>query len=104
MVPRDLTPSLKGALRHYPIVTITGPRQSGKTTLSKAVAAKPYANLEAPDVSQFVQVDPRAFLAQFPAVAVLDEEQRVPRIGCHQATKQRVPGTPLTSKGCQAPH
>jgi len=80
MVPRDLTPSLKGALRHYPIVTITGPRQSGKTTLSKAVAAKPYANLEAPDVSQFVQVDPRAFLAQFPVSAVLDEVQRVPEL------------------------
>ena len=59
-------------------MTLTGPRQSGKTTLAKAAVDKPYANLEAPDVRRFALEDPRAFLAQFPDGAVLDEVQRVP--------------------------
>jgi predicted AAA+ superfamily ATPase len=80
MVPRDLTSSLAAALLRYPVVTITGPRQSGKTTLAKAVVAKPYANLEAPDIRRFATDDPRAFLAQFPDGAVLDEVQRVPEL------------------------
>ena len=63
----------------YPVVTITGPRQSGKTTLCrKAFGQKPYANLEAPDVRQFAVDDPRGFLAQYPDGAVLDEIQRTP--------------------------
>lgn len=63
----------------YPVVTITGPRQSGKTTLCRKVFAhKPYANLEAPDVRQFATDDPRGFLAQYPDGAVFDEIQRVP--------------------------
>lgn len=80
MIPRDLAPALDAALRRYPIVTLTGPRQSGKTTLARAAVAKPYANLEAPDVRRFAQDDPRAFLAQFPDGAVLDEVQRVPEL------------------------
>ncbi|MEK7414908.1 MAG: DUF4143 domain-containing protein [Planctomycetota bacterium] len=80
MLTRDLTPALEAALRQYPVVTITGPRQSGKTTLAQAIAAKPYANLEAPDVRRFAHEDPRAFLAQFPKGAVLDEVQRVPEL------------------------
>ncbi|MFH1982056.1 MAG: ATP-binding protein [Pseudomonadota bacterium] len=63
----------------YPVLTLTGPRQSGKTTLcKKAFAHKPYANLESPDVRQFAIDDPRGFLAQFPDGAILDEIQRAP--------------------------
>lgn len=63
----------------YPVLTITGPRQSGKTTLCKKIFAhKPYANLEFPDTRQFAIDDPRGFLAQFPDGAVLDEIQRTP--------------------------
>ena len=65
----------------YPVVTVLGPRQSGKTTLCRmAFPDKPYVNLEQPDVREFAQQDPKAFLAQFPNGAVLDEIQNVPSL------------------------
>lgn len=65
----------------YPVVTVLGPRQSGKTTLCRmAFTDKPYVNLEQPDVREFAQQDPKAFLAQFPDGAVLDEIQNVPAL------------------------
>eukprot|EP01041_Mallomonas_annulata_P035304 gene35304-58233_t len=65
----------------YPVVTVLGPRQSGKTTLCRmAFPDKPYVNLEQPDVREFAQQDPKAFLAQFPEGAVLDEIQNVPAL------------------------
>jgi predicted AAA+ superfamily ATPase len=65
----------------YPVVTVLGPRQSGKTTLCQmAFPDKPYVNLEQPDVREFAQQDPKAFLAQFPDGAVLDEIQNVPAL------------------------
>ncbi|UCZ56850.1 AAA family ATPase [Desulfurispirillum indicum] len=68
-------------LQGFPIVTITGPRQSGKTTLAKAIfAGKPYISLEDPDVRSFATDDPRGFLGQFPDGAVFDEVQRVPSL------------------------
>lgn len=65
----------------YPVVTVLGPRQSGKTTLCRmAFPDKPYVNLEQPDEREFAQQDPTAFLAQFPEGAVLDEIQNVPSL------------------------
>jgi len=65
----------------YPIVTVTGPRQSGKTTLCRsAFPDLAYANLEDPDAREFAESDPRRFLAQFGDGAVLDEIQRVPSL------------------------
>jgi predicted AAA+ superfamily ATPase len=65
----------------YPVVTVLGPRQSGKTTLCRmAFPDKPYVNLEQPDVREFAQQDPKAFLAQFSDGAVLDEIQNVPSL------------------------
>lgn len=65
----------------YPVVTVLGPRQSGKTTLCRmAFPDKPCVNLEQPDVRDFAQQDPKAFLAQFPDGAVLDEIQNVPSL------------------------
>ena len=79
MITRDLTPNLLRAASQSPAVTLTGPRQSGKTTLCRAVFPRhPYVTLEAPDVRAFATEDPRAFLAQFPKGAVIDEVQRVP--------------------------
>lgn len=65
--------------RKWPSITLTGPRQSGKTTLCRALFPQhPYATLEAPEVRAFALEDPRAFLAQFPEGAILDEVHRAP--------------------------
>ncbi len=79
MIERDLAPALLRAATRAPVVTLTGPRQSGKTTLARALFGdRPYASLEAPDVRAFALEDPRRFLGQFPRGAVLDEIQRAP--------------------------
>lgn len=79
LIDRTIEPVLKALSGQYPVVTITGPRQSGKTTLCRKVFPDmPYANLEAPDVRQFALEDPRGFLAQYPDGCVLDEIQRTP--------------------------
>ena len=68
MVPREAEQLARTLAREFKIVAIVGPRQSGKTTLAKAVfTAKPYASLEDPDLLRFAQEDPRRFLGQFPA-------------------------------------
>ena len=79
MIRRVLETRLRALARKFPVVTVTGPRQSGKTTLCRAVFPdKPYVSLEAPDVQDFARRDPRAFLAEHPDGAVLDEVHRVP--------------------------
>lgn len=67
--------------RQYPVVTLVGPRQSGKTTLCRSLFPdKPYANLEDPDVLVFAVEDPRGFLDQFKQGAILDEIQNAPKL------------------------
>ena len=79
MVHRDLGAELERAATWSPSITLTGPRQSGKTTLCRMVfPGHPYRSLEAPDERAFAAQDPRGFLAQFPRGAVLDEVQRAP--------------------------
>lgn len=79
MIDRTLAAYAKQAFANYPIITITGPRQSGKTTLARAIFSdKPYANLEHPATRQFALDDPNGFLRQFPQGAVIDEIQRAP--------------------------
>lgn len=80
MIERDITPRLQALFAQYPFVTVTGPRQSGKTTLCRAAfPALAYANLEAPDVREFAETDPRGFLARYAEEgAILDEIRRVP--------------------------
>ena len=78
---RQLLQTLIRRAAPYPVVTLTGPRQSGKTTLCRqAFAHLPYANLEDANTREFAQTDPRGFLAQFPNGAILDEVQRLPDI------------------------
>lgn len=81
MFKRDLAPELQTLAKDYPVVTVLGPRQSGKTTLVQFVFPdKPYASLEDPDVRQLAITDPRGFLEQYPQGAILDEIQRVPSL------------------------
>ncbi len=81
MFNRLIEPELKQLAKDYPVVTIVGPRQSGKTTLvEKVFPRKAYVNLEEPDVRAFAQKDPRDFLSQYPQGAILDEIQRVPQL------------------------
>lgn len=76
---RDLEPTLKDCAERYPIITLTGPRQSGKTTLCRAVFDQhTYVSLEAADTRTFAQEDPRGFLAQFDGGVILDEFHRAP--------------------------
>ena len=81
MIEREITPRLTALFEQYPFVTVTGPRQSGKTTLCRAAfPGLDYANLEAPDQRDFAESDPRGFLAQFDEGAIIDEVQHVPAL------------------------
>ena len=82
MIPRLLARKVRGYARQYPVVTVTGPRQSGKTTLCKALFPKQrYLSLEDLDVRARARDDPRTFLEScLPGGAVLDEIQRVPEL------------------------
>jgi hypothetical protein len=79
MIARHLAAVVRSYASGFKIVAILGPRQSGKTTLARALfAKKPYVNLEEPDERQFAIDDPRGFLARFPKGAVIDEAQHCP--------------------------
>ncbi len=79
MIQRTLAGHARDIFTKYPVITITGPRQSGKTTLARAVfPEKAYINLENPAIRQFAMEDPNGFLDQYPDGAVIDEIQRVP--------------------------
>ncbi|MFN3982493.1 MAG: ATP-binding protein [Caldilinea sp.] len=79
MIERTLTSRLVTLAQKFPVVTLTGPRQSGKTTLVRATfPSLPYVSLEEPDIRQIALTDPRGFLANFPDGGILDEVQHTP--------------------------
>lgn len=81
MIARTLEPCLRRAARESPVVAVTGPRQSGKTTLCRACFPDhDYVSLEALDVREFAETDPRGFLAQHSGPVVFDEVQRAPTL------------------------
>ncbi|MBN8679034.1 MAG: ATP-binding protein [Chitinophagales bacterium] len=81
MIARQASHKVQELARQFKAVAILGPRQSGKTTLSRTTfPEKPYVSLENPDSRHFATEDPRGFLAQFPDGAILDEIQRTPDI------------------------
>jgi predicted AAA+ superfamily ATPase len=81
MIPRTLEQKLRELSDYYPAVVVTGPRQSGKTTLCQIVfPAKAYVSLEALDTREFAFSDPRGFLAEYGDGAIIDEIQHVPEL------------------------
>ena len=81
MIPRKATSTAQRLAKGFPVIAVTGPRQSGKTTLARALFAdKAYVSLENPDEHAFAERDPRAFLNRFASGAILDEVQRCPQL------------------------
>ena len=81
MIDRKLKDSIKENIAYFPIVTVTGPRQSGKTTLIRTMFPDmPYYSLENPDTLAMAMDDPMAFLMQHSEGMVLDEVQNAPQL------------------------
>lgn len=80
-IHRTAQPALRRLAAGFPVVVLTGPRQSGKTTLVRnSFPSKPYVSLENPAEREFAVDDPIGFLSRFPDGAVIDEVQRVPEL------------------------
>jgi uncharacterized protein len=93
MIPRTAQATLMRLAKGFPVLALTGPRQSGKTTLARAAFPDlPYLSLEDPDVRLLAETDPRGLLSRFPEGAVLDEAQRAPALFSYLQT--RVDGDP----------
>jgi predicted AAA+ superfamily ATPase len=81
MIDRTLALEAVDSAREYPVVTVVGPRQAGKTTLVRATFADHrYVNLEEPEAREVAELDPRSFFKRHPAPVILDEIQRVPSL------------------------
>ena len=81
MIKRQLEKKILEWANQYPVITVTGPRQSGKTTLCRAAfPEKQYVSLEDLDQRSYAKTDPRGFLSEFPEGAILDEIQHVPEL------------------------
>lgn len=81
MINRIILKELKILLKEYPVVSILGPRQAGKTTLAKEfLKGYEYSNLELPENRHFATTDPKAYLKQFKSKVIIDEIQRVPEL------------------------
>lgn len=79
MIEREIAGKIVQYAAQYPVVTITGPRQSGKTTLCRMLFPdRAYVNLESIDERGFAERDPKGFLSRFPDGAIIDEIQRAP--------------------------
>lgn len=81
MIVRQIADSIRKTLAMYPVLAITGPRQSGKTTMLKTMFADyRYISLENPDIRQYAIEDPNRFLQEFDDKVIFDEVQRVPEL------------------------
>ena len=97
MIEREIASKLKHLVATFPVVTIEGPRQSGKTTLAKMVFPDyAYANLEDGATRRLAERDPQSFFDKFPSPAIIDEIQRVPDLlGAIQSEVDRRGGNGL---------
>lgn len=80
-VKREIVTAINKLIGKYPIVALTGPRQSGKTTVLKmAFPDYQYLNLENPEIRDFAEKDPKGLLKEYPEKVFFDEVQRVPHL------------------------
>lgn len=81
MIKRTAHDTIMRLAKGFPVIAITGPRQSGKTTLAKSTFPnKPYLTLEDPDTRLIAEGDPRGLLSRYPDGLIIDEAQRVPQL------------------------
>ncbi len=79
MIKRKINEEVLELKKEFPIVTILGPRQSGKTTLAKNLFKNfKYVSLEDPDIRELITEDPRGFLQEYKENVIIDEVQRAP--------------------------
>lgn len=80
-ISRSITEAIKEAATYFPVITLTGPRQSGKSTLLRHIfPSVPYVSMEDLDVRQSAKMDPRGFLAGYTEGVIIDEVQNVPEL------------------------
>ena len=88
IVARQIARPIKSLLSKYPILAVTGPRQSGKTTLLKAILPEyRYVSLENTDERSFANEDPAGFLQKYDSNVIFDEVQRTPNLFSYLQTK-----------------
>ena len=96
MIPRLMASTLLRLSKTFPVLGVTGPRQSGKTTLVRQLFKnRPYVSLEDPQARAFAEEDPKGFLKRFEKGAIFDEAQRWPDLFSHlqgMVDQDRVPG------------
>lgn len=81
LINRNLESTIKDVVNYFPVITLTGPRQSGKTTLCRmAFPDMPYVNFEDLSTLAEVQSDPKGFLGKYPNGLIIDEAQNYPEI------------------------
>lgn len=87
MIARHAADTVRRLAKGFPVLCVTGPRQSGKTTLAKACFPdQPYLSLEDPDIARLAREDPRGLLSAYRDGLILDEAQAVPEIFAYLKT------------------
>lgn len=80
-IHRTMTSAIREAAEYFPVITLTGPRQSGKSTLLRHIFPDvPYTSMEYPDIRYEAKNDPRGFLSSFPDGVIIDEVQHTPEL------------------------
>lgn len=80
-IDRAMTEAINEAAKYFPVITLTGPRQSGKSTLLRHIfPTLPYMSMENPDTRAEAKIDPKGFLASFPNGVIIDEIQHIPEL------------------------
>lgn len=81
LINREIADAIRTLSQKYPVLAVTGPRQSGKTTLLKSIFSDyEYVSLENPDIRMFAETDTNGFLQKYGKYVIIDEAQRVPML------------------------